>query len=43
MDRLLPRLSRNPGGPEFANAWTASRIVRDLGTSAPTTPAPATT
>ena len=43
MDRLLPRLSRNPGGPEFANAWTASRIVRDLGTSAPATPAPATT
>jgi hypothetical protein len=44
MDRLLPRLRRNPGGPEFAVVWTAARIVRDLGTSAPadkakTTPA----
>ncbi|GAA5480807.1 hypothetical protein [Haloferula sargassicola] len=34
MDRLVPRLRRNPGGPEFAAAWAASRIIRDLGGSA---------
>ena len=43
MDRLLPRLRRNPGGPEFTAVWTTSRIVRDLGTSAPAAPIPATT
>ena len=35
MDRLLPRLRRNPRDPEFTAVWTTSRIVRDLGTSAP--------
>ncbi len=42
MDRLLPRLRRNPGGPEFAAIWTTSRLVRDLRTAAPATPNPAT-
>jgi hypothetical protein len=40
MDRLVPRLRRNPGGEEFAAAWTASRIIRNLGSSAPAEPEP---
>ncbi len=31
MDRLVPRLRRNPGGEDFAAAWKASRTIRDLG------------
>ena len=41
MDRLILRFRRTEAGAEFANAWTASRIVRDLGGSAPAEPAPA--
>jgi hypothetical protein len=33
-------LHRYPGGTEFTAAWQASRIVRDLGTSAPAEPEP---
>ncbi len=35
MDRLVIRLGRTEPGAAFANAWSASRIVRDLGGSAP--------
>jgi hypothetical protein len=40
MDRLVIRLRRTEPGTAFANAWAASRIVRDLGSSAPAQPAP---
>ena len=35
MDRLVLRFRRTELGTAFANAWQASRIVRDLGASAP--------
>ena len=41
MDRLVLRFRRTEPGTAFANAWAASRTIRDLGTSAPATPAPA--
>jgi hypothetical protein len=41
MDRLVIRLRRSEPGIDFANAWAASRIVRDLGGSAATEPNPA--
>ena len=42
MDRLVPRFRKTEAGTAFANAWTAARIIRDLGGSAPqpTPPAP---
>jgi hypothetical protein len=42
MDRLVLRFRRTEPGAEFANAWTASRIIRDLGGSAPAVPSPVT-
>lgn len=42
MDRLVLRFRRTEPGAAFANAWTASRIIRDLGTSTPAAPEPAT-
>ena len=41
MDRLVLRFRKTEPGAAFANAWAASRIVRDLGGSAPAEPAPA--
>ena len=41
MDRLVLRFRKTEPGTAFANAWAASRIVRDLGGSAPAEPAPA--
>lgn len=41
MDRLVLRFRKTETGAAFASAWTASRIVRDLGASAP--PEPETT
>lgn len=35
MDRLVLRFRRTEAGATFANVWAASRIVRDLGSSAP--------
>ena len=35
MDRLTLRFRRTPAGKAFAEAWAASRIIRDLGGSAP--------
>ena len=40
MDRLVLRFRRTEPGTAFANAWQASRIVRDLGGSAPAEPQP---
>ena len=40
MDRLLLRFRRTEPGAAFANAWTTSRIIRDLGASAPAEPEP---
>ncbi len=40
MDRLVLRFRRTESGAAFANAWTASRIIRDLGASASTKPEP---
>lgn len=42
MDRLILRFRRTETGTAFANAWAASRIIRDLGTSAPATQPPTT-
>ena len=42
MDRLVLRFRRTEPGAAFANAWTASRTIRDLGTSASTELKPAT-
>jgi hypothetical protein len=41
MDRLVLRFRKTEPGAAFANAWAASRIVRDLGGSAPEEPTPA--
>jgi hypothetical protein len=41
MDRLVLRFRRTAPGADFANAWSASRIIRDLGGSAPAGPTPA--
>jgi hypothetical protein len=41
MDRLVLRFRKTEPGTAFANAWAASRIVRDLGGSAPDSPPPA--
>jgi hypothetical protein len=41
MDRLVPRFRKTEPGTAFANAWSAARIIRDLGGSAPQPPAPA--
>jgi hypothetical protein len=35
MDRLVLRFRKTEPGTAFANVWAASRIVRDLGGSAP--------
>jgi hypothetical protein len=35
MDRLVLRFRRTEPGAAFAGAWTASRIIRDLGGSPP--------
>jgi hypothetical protein len=35
MDRLAIRFRKTEPGAAFADAWTASRIIRDLGSSAP--------
>ena len=35
MDRLVTRFRRTAPGTAFADAWTTSRIIRDLGSSAP--------
>jgi hypothetical protein len=40
MDRLVLRFRRTQPGAAFVAAWQASRIVRDLGSSAPATPPP---
>ncbi len=40
MDRIVLRFRRTEPGTAFANAWTASRTVRDLGGSAPSEPEP---
>jgi hypothetical protein len=40
MDRLVLRFRKTEPGTAFANAWAASRIVRDLGSSAPEEPTP---
>jgi hypothetical protein len=40
MDRLVLRFRRTEPGAAFAAAWQASRIVRDLGGSAPAAPVP---
>ena len=42
MDRLVLRFRRTEPGAAFANAWETSRTIRDLGTSAPAEPEPAT-
>jgi hypothetical protein len=42
MDRLVLRFRRTEPGTAFASAWKASRIVRDLGGSAPGEPEPVT-
>lgn len=41
MDRLVLRFRKTEPGAAFANAWAASRTIRDLGGSAPAEPAPA--
>ena len=41
MDRLVPRFRKTEAGTAFANAWSAARIIRDLGGSAPDSPPPA--
>ena len=41
MDRLVLRFRRTEPGAAFAGAWTTSRIIRDLGGSAPAEPEPA--
>jgi hypothetical protein len=41
MDRLVLRFRRTEPGAAFAGAWSASRIIRDLGGSAPAEPVPA--
>ena len=41
MDRLVLRFRRTEPGTAFAAAWQASRIIRDLGGSAPAEPEPA--
>jgi hypothetical protein len=40
MDRLVLRFRKTETGAAFASAWTASRIVRDLGAAAPAGPEP---
>jgi hypothetical protein len=40
MDRLVLRFRSDEPGTRFADAWQATRIVRDLGGSAPAEPAP---
>ena len=40
MDRLVPRFRKTEAGTAFANAWSAARIIRDIGGSAPQPPAP---
>jgi hypothetical protein len=39
MDRLVLRFRKTESGAQFAAAWKAARIVRDLGESAPAEPA----
>jgi hypothetical protein len=41
MDRLVLRFRRTEPGTAFASAWQASRIIRDLGATAPAEPAAA--
>jgi hypothetical protein len=41
MDRLVFRFRRTEPGAAFAGAWETSRIIRDLGGSAPAEPEPA--
>jgi hypothetical protein len=41
MDRLVLRFRRTEPGAAFAGAWDTSRIIRDLGGSAPAEPEPA--
>ena len=38
MDRLVLRFRKSEPGQRFADTWTTSRIIRDLGASAPTQP-----
>ena len=40
MDRLVLRFRRTEPGAAFAGAWSATRIIRDLGGSAPAEPVP---
>ena len=40
MDRQVNRFRRTAPGAAFADAWEAARTIRDLGHSAPATPAP---
>ena len=40
MDRLVLRFRRSEPGTAFAAAWATSRIIRDLGESAPAEPEP---
>lgn len=42
MDRSVLRFRRTADGAAFAAVWDAARIVRDLGSSGPATPAPVT-
>jgi hypothetical protein len=42
MDRLVLRFRKSEPGTRFADAWQATRIVRDLGESAAPQPAPPT-
>ena len=42
LDRLILRFSSRPDGPRFLDAWTAARVIRDLGSrsSEPNVPPP---
>ena len=31
LDRLVTRFAKEPDGPRFIDAWTAARVIRDLG------------
>ncbi len=42
MDRLVLRFRKTEPGILFADTWTATRIIRDLGQAAPQPPAPPT-
>ncbi len=40
MDRLVLRFRKSELGKAFADAWQATRLIRDLGEAAPPEPAP---